>query len=90
MQFWLRLTEDAWSSMVYKGFMVVTGHYVDKDWEMKSLIIELDRFYNFHTGKAAEDFMEDVIETWNLTERIQSLTTDIASDFIRGISMLHR
>lgn len=86
----LSITADAWSSRVYKGFMVVTAHFIDKNWNMKSVIIEFDRFYTPHTGEAVEAFLRDVIERWGISQRVQAVTTDSASDMIRGMSLLHR
>lgn len=69
--------------------MVVTEHYFDNHWERESVILEINRFYTPHTFEAAEAFLKDVIETWNLIKRIQCVTTDNASDMIRGTLFLY-
>jgi hypothetical protein len=44
------LTTDMWTSAAKRGYMVVTIHYIDSEWEMKSLIIAFIRVQYPHTG----------------------------------------
>lgn len=70
--------------------MVVTAHFINKKQNMKSVVIEFDRFYTPHTGEAVEVFLMDIIERWGVWKRMWVVSTDSASDMIRGTSLLHR
>lgn len=50
------LTADACSSKIYKGYMEVTGHWVDDSWNMRSAILDFCRFPTPHTGDATCTF----------------------------------
>ena len=47
---------DAWSSRMYKGYMVVTAHWIDSSWNLQSAVIDFNRFLTSHTGDAACKF----------------------------------
>lgn len=88
-EFQVSLTADTWSSRVYKGYMIVTGHYVDSDLSMKCVILEFNFFHTPHIGGAAEAFLKEVIEHWRLTERVRAITSDNVSDVVLGMSFLY-
>lgn len=44
---------------VYEEVLIVTGHWIDNDWNLKSIIIEFARFRTPHTGRAAKAFLRD-------------------------------
>lgn len=79
------LTADAWSSVIYRGYVVVTGHLIDEKWEFQSVILGFRRLHTPHTGNANCELLENVISEWNLGSDIQCVTTDNASDIISGI-----
>lgn len=85
----ISLTADAWSSRVYKGYMVVTGHWIDNDWVLRSIVLEFKRFLTPHTGDAACEFMYDVINDWGIKRKLMCITTDNASDMISGVRKLN-
>lgn len=62
--------------------MVVSAHLIDKNWNMKSVVIKFDRFYTPHTWQPVEAFLRDVIERWGISQRVQAVTTDSASEMI--------
>lgn len=82
------LTADAWSSKIYRGYMVVTAHWIDESWSLKSAVLEFSRFYTPHTGDAAAAFLFDVIQDWDLGKDIRAITTDNAADMCKGVSTL--
>ena len=56
---------------------------------MKSIILDFVRFVPPHTGEATAALLHGIMEKWNLTHKISSITTDNASDVCTGISVLH-
>jgi len=45
------LTTDAWSSRVYKGYMVITAHWVDSNWCLKGCLLDFFRFPTPHCSR---------------------------------------
>jgi hypothetical protein len=63
---------DMWTSSAKRGCMVITLHYVDEEWEMRSVSIVFKRVLYPNTGKRlAVNFMEAVEEM--STRLLQSL-----------------
>lgn len=63
----ISLTADSWSSAVHRGYMVVTGHWIDDNWNLYSVSLDLRRFYAPHTADASRAMLRDVIEDRDLT-----------------------
>lgn len=81
-------TAGTWSSGIFKGYLVVTGHYLCRDWRMRYTAIDVQRFRTQLTWNTVREFAYGLIENWNLLGRVQSVTTDNASYMINGIEML--
>lgn len=82
------LTCDAWSSNIFKGYMAITMHWIDQQWNMRSLLLDFKRFITPHTGGAASNILKEVIMFWGIEKRLQCITTDNASDMIEAIYKL--
>lgn len=75
------ITTDMWTSVAKRGYMVVTLHYVDTAWQMKSVIIAFKRVLYPHTAdRLAAHFVEAVQEmSPRLLPSIWAVTGDNAS-----------
>lgn len=83
------LTSDAWSSRVYRKYMSVTMHYIDSNWQMKSIVLDFLRFHTPHTGEAFETVMMAFIDKWEISSKVRAVRTDNDSDVARGMYLLH-
>jgi hypothetical protein len=72
---------DMWTSSAKRGCMVITLHYVDEEWEMRSVSIVFKRVLYPNTGKRlAVNFMEAVEEmSTRLLQSLWAVTADNAS-----------
>lgn len=68
--------------------MVVTGHWVEDGWKMRSAILDFRRFPTPHTGEATCHFVEEAVSNWNLGAAIQSISRNNATDMISGARKL--
>ena len=84
----ISLTADCWLSKIYNGYMIVTGHWIDVNWNMYSMTLEFKRFHTPHTGDAVRDFLYSVISEWKLSTNMQFITTDKAADMCSGVLKL--
>ena len=82
------ITADTWSSRVYKGYMVLTAHWINSEWEHKSTVLDLVRFAIPRTGEAAAALIFNVLEHWGLSRKVRTITTDIAGDICVGVGLL--
>ena len=57
------VTTDMWTSAAKRGYMVITLHYIDEEWVMKSVIIAFKRVLYPHSGdRLGVHFIEAVKE----------------------------
>lgn len=82
------LTVDAWSSRIYNGYMIITLHWINSSWVMKSATLHFHRFHTPQTGDSASIFIYEVIKEWNLLNSIQSITTYNAADIRSAVKRL--
>ena len=83
------LTTDAWSSRVFRGYIVISAHWIDDEWNLRSCILTFESFPSPHTGRAFSDLLLRAIADWKLTDRLQGVTTDNGSDICAGIRLFH-
>lgn len=75
------LTSDMWTSAAKRGYMVVTLHFIDDNWEMKDIILGFVRVMYPHTAdRLADALLKCVVDLEpKLLHRIWTVTGDNAS-----------
>ena len=77
------LTCDVWSSAgsCPKSYLCVTAHWIDPStWVMNKRVIAFELFAHPHTGARLFAILVSVIETYNLRDKIFSISFDNASN----------
>lgn len=69
--------------------MVVTGHWINSDWEMKYSIIEFKRVLSPHAAAAACQFIYEVINEWVIKQNLMCITTERERDMISTVQILN-
>lgn len=70
------LTLDMWSSSNNYGFMGIVAHFINDNWESKSIVIGMEHIPGSHTSKALSRALLNVIEEFEIQEKLFSITTD--------------
>ncbi|MBW0491705.1 hypothetical protein O181_031420 [Austropuccinia psidii MF-1] len=71
-------TTNTWTSPNMKGYMAVTGQFIDQDFNIFSILLGLTEIQGDHSGTLlAEEFWK-ILERYNLEDQIVSITTDNA------------
>src|SRR5690349_21312063 len=75
------ITTDMWTSAAKKGYMVVTMHYIDGDWNMQSVIIAFVRVMYPHTGERLAEHLISAVKDMHgtLLQSVWAITADNAS-----------
>ena len=72
-------TMDMWTSNQNKGYMCITVHWIDDNWQMQKRIIKFIHVKGNHTGSnLATEFIKGVM-SWNIEKKLFALTLDNAS-----------
>ena len=82
------LTTDIWTSIQNINYMVITGHFIDSDWQLHRRILSFCPINN-HKGDSIGRLIESCLQHWGI-ERIFTVTVDNASANAVAITQLVR
>ena len=86
--FSVALTSDIWTGKSRMDFMSVVVHNIDEQWNLNKRIIAFRRIEGKHTANNILEIILGVIQEWELSARIISVTLDNATSndsMIRGL-----
>jgi hypothetical protein len=73
------LTSDIWSGNTKEDYISVVAHYVNADWELQKKVIGLRLIEAKHTGANIADCIANVVEEFDLINKVFAVTLDNAS-----------
>ncbi|GJU04873.1 putative AC transposase [Tanacetum coccineum] len=74
------ITTDMWtSSNQKKGFMAITGHYIDNDWILRSKILRFLYVPCPHTSEVLTNVLMEALMEWNVDTKLSTITLDNCS-----------
>ncbi|CAN1801898.1 Zinc finger BED domain-containing protein RICESLEEPER 2 [Linum perenne] len=76
----MSLTTDMWTSNQTMQYMVVTGHFIDKNWKLQKRILNFCEVPPPHTGIVLADALQKCLVAWDVESKIWSITLDNASN----------
>ncbi|KAE9277010.1 hypothetical protein PR003_g28901 [Phytophthora rubi] len=86
------ITTDMWTSAASKGYMVVTLHWIDENWNLRSVILGFLRVEYPHTGRRLADHLMDAVKAMDgsLLLSIWAITTDNAKNNTTMVESINR
>ena len=84
------LTADLWRALTVEGYLCLTAHYIDRDWSLKSRILDFCAFPPPHTGGAIAMKIMELLKEWELEKKVFTITVDNASSNDNMQSILKR
>ncbi|KAL1194425.1 putative AC transposase [Cardamine amara subsp. amara] len=81
------LTTDLWRALTVEGYMCLTAHYIDSDWNLQAKILAFCKFPPSHIGAAIATKVLALLKDWGLEKIVFTITVDNASsnDNMQGI-----
>lgn len=76
----LSLSTDIWTSPAQTPFMAVTGHYIDNNWKLQTVLLDFVPFPGEHSGLLLASKIREVLKDWNIESPIMGMTVDGASN----------
>ncbi len=67
------------------SFLAVTGHYVDKEDQLRSKVLDCYSVNGSHTAELIRGELEDVFESFNVTSKVLAGTTDNGTNVVKLI-----
>lgn len=80
------ITTDAWSSSINDSYIATTGHYIDKDFNLKTVLLECSVFKESHTSENLAKQLKDVVDEWEITAKVSIVVSDNASNITSAIT----
>lgn len=71
---------DCWTSPFQQAFMAVTGYFLDEDWNYRELLLGFEPLHGTHSGINLSAVLFQLLQKYNLTDRVLAITTDNASN----------
>jgi hypothetical protein len=71
---------DVWTSPNQLPFMGITGHWITDDWKLSSALIGFEYVEGEHSGSHLADFIINVLDRYEIADRLLAVTTDNASN----------
>ncbi|KAF3778519.1 Zinc finger BED domain-containing protein RICESLEEPER 2 [Nymphaea thermarum] len=75
----IALTTDMWTSNQQLGYMALTTHFIDKEWNMQTRIINFTKVEPPHIGLVLANVIAKHLPEWETKKKIISITVDNAS-----------
>ncbi|KAG8391566.1 hypothetical protein BUALT_Bualt01G0200900 [Buddleja alternifolia] len=73
----IAITTDMWTSgNNKKGFMVITGHYIDDFWVLQSCMLRFIYVPAPHTVKALSQHLVGALIDWNIDQKLSTIIVD--------------
>ncbi|XP_066598831.1 uncharacterized protein [Prorops nasuta] len=82
-------TIDGWTSIAGKSFFGVTAHYIDRDWNYKSRVLDFIPSHGRHTGADIASIFYECLHDMDLKNKILGITVDNASANTSFICIAH-
>ncbi|XP_012704471.1 zinc finger BED domain-containing protein RICESLEEPER 1-like [Setaria italica] len=83
------LTTDVWSSDLNLGYLCVTAHLIDEEFELHKKIITFKKISFPYTSYAVQDRIASCLMEWELIDQLFTLTLDNASVNNRAVKDMH-
>ncbi|KAK3193491.1 hypothetical protein Dsin_024801 [Dipteronia sinensis] len=72
----IAITTDMWTSNQKKGYMVVTAHFIDNTWKLRSRILRFIYVPAPHNAITLADELWNCLLDWNVDGKLSALTVD--------------
>ena len=69
-------------------YLAATVHWIDYNWTLRSSLLDYVRFMTPHNGENIAAIVAEILRDWKLTNKIQCITTENASDVVKGMRLL--
>jgi hypothetical protein len=82
------LTLDLWTSRSRAGYLGVTCSFVNAQFELHEAILAIRYLKYPHTSKSIVECLNQIIQEWNLNEKVFTITTDNGANMVKAGKLL--
>ena len=79
----IALTTDIWTSRATQSFATTTAHFINKEWNLTSCVLETIHFPGHHTGISISEKIQETLGHYNIdVKQISAIVHDEASNAV--------
>lgn len=78
------LTVDGWSDRKCRSYIGITCHFIDSKTEPQAYLIDFVRMKSPHTAEKIQHITEQILDRYNLKDKVYKIVTDNASTMIKA------
>jgi hypothetical protein len=82
------LTADFWSSRSKHGYLGITAVWITPIFEIKDVMLEIEYIPAPHTSETIANSFYKFISSWNLKNRVTSITIDNGANMVAAVRSL--
>ncbi|KAK3095201.1 hypothetical protein FSP39_011428 [Pinctada imbricata] len=83
-------TSDHWTSLATEGYITMTVHFVDKDWNFQNAVLATKKVTDCHTGENTAHEIRSIASEFGLSdEQVAGIVTDNASNMVSCVEHLN-
>lgn len=84
----LSISLDCWTSPFQQAFMAITGYFIDSNWQYREVLLGFEPLSGKHSGINLSAVVLEILQRYNIQDRILAITTDNASNNSKLVSAL--
>lgn len=85
----LYIALECWISPFQEAFMAISGYFIDDKWKYRELLLGFEPLHGSHTGVNIGTVLFEVLQRYQLVERVLTVTTDSASNNQTLVGRMH-
>lgn len=79
------ITTDCWTSRSVESYIAVTCHFINDDFELKSILLDCAQINVSHTSRNLAEEIKNITEKYNLTKKIVAVISDNAANIKNAV-----
>ncbi|XP_011706019.1 PREDICTED: zinc finger BED domain-containing protein 1-like [Wasmannia auropunctata] len=83
----ISITTNLWTSTANDGIITITAHFIYDD-DIKSAVLETRKVVGHHTAEHIAEELDEMLQKWNIREKIVTMVSDNASNMIKTATVL--
>lgn len=84
----LSMTTDIWTAYNQQAFLGITIHWINKEWQIRSMLLDIIPLHDPHTGDLIAETITNTIREFEIGKRLLGVTTDNGSNMISMMNKL--
>ncbi|CAG8655761.1 42890_t:CDS:2 [Gigaspora margarita] len=86
----ISITLDMWTSCTNMPFLCVMAHWIDNDWKLKKILLNIHMLPHPHTGEEIDEQLCDIFAAFDIITKILCATTNRGSNVILAMQLLKK